>query len=99
MLRGMLDVVVLRLLADKPLHGYAVINAIRKRYGVYLGPSTVYPLLNTLEEQGYIESEWMLDADRPRKVYRLTREGYNLLQVSEATLSVVVQPLLVTSTA
>jgi PadR family transcriptional regulator PadR len=86
LVRGLLDLVVLGLLKEKSLHGYGIITSIRKKFGVYFGPSTVYPLLNELEKKGTIKSEWDLSHDRPRKVYSLTSEGTSLLTGVEESL-------------
>jgi PadR family transcriptional regulator PadR len=86
LVRGLLDLVVLGLLKEKSIHGYGVITSIRRNFGVYFGPSTVYPLLGDLETKGYIKSEWDLTHDRPRKVYSLTTEGHSLLNGAEESL-------------
>jgi PadR family transcriptional regulator PadR len=86
LVRGMLDVVVLGLLKENSLHGYGVITKIRKNFGVYFGPSTIYPLLSDLEKKGTIKSEWDLTHDRPRKVFTLTSEGNSLLNGVEQSL-------------
>ena len=86
LVRGLLDLVVLGLLKERSIHGYGVITSIRKNFGIYFGPSTVYPLLGELETKGYIKSEWDLSHDRPRKVYSLTTEGHSLLNGAEESL-------------
>jgi PadR family transcriptional regulator PadR len=86
LVRGMLDLVVLGLLKENSLHGYGVITNIRKNFGVYFGPSTIYPLLGELEKKGTIKSEWDLTHDRPRKVYSLTSDGTSLLSGVEQSL-------------
>ena len=86
LVRGLLDLVVLGLLKEKSTHGYGIIKSIRQKFGVYFGPSTVYPLLNELEKKGTIKSEWDLNHDRPRKVYSLTSEGNSLLTGAEESL-------------
>jgi PadR family transcriptional regulator PadR len=87
LMRGLLDLVILQFLNVQPMHGYKIITSIRKNFGVYFGPSTIYPLLGVLEEKGYIKSEWNLNSDRPRKVYSLTPEGGNLLNGTEESLN------------
>jgi PadR family transcriptional regulator PadR len=87
LMRGLLDLVILQFLNVQPMHGYKIITSIRKNFGVYFGPSTIYPLLGVLEEKGYIKSEWNLKSDRPRKVYSLTPEGSNLLNGTEESLN------------
>ncbi|MEM3797721.1 MAG: PadR family transcriptional regulator, partial [Candidatus Bathyarchaeia archaeon] len=66
-----------------------IITKIRKTFGVYFGPSTIYPLLNALEKSGYVKSEWDMSNDRPRKVYKLTPEGRNLLTFTEDSLNFI----------
>jgi DNA-binding PadR family transcriptional regulator len=87
LMRGLLDLVILQFLNVNPMHGYKIITSIRKNFGVYFGPSTIYPLLGVLEEKGYIKSTWNLNSDRPRKVYALTPEGSNLLNGTEESLN------------
>ena len=86
LVRGLLDLVVLGLLKEKSIHGYGIITSIRRNFGVYFGPSTVYPLLSELEKAGNIKSEWDLTHERPRKVYTLTTEGQSLLTGAEESL-------------
>jgi DNA-binding PadR family transcriptional regulator len=71
------------------MHGYQLITTIRKRFGVYLGPSTIYPLLGTLEEKGYIKSKWNMDNERPRKVYDLTNDGKTVLAFTANSLTMI----------
>lgn len=94
LMRGLLDLVILQYLRVHPMHGYRIITHIRKNFGVYFGPSTIYPLLGLLEEKGYIKSAWDLNNDRPRKVYSLTHEGENLLGFTEASLNQICRKLM-----
>lgn len=89
LMKGLLDLIVLQFLNTQPMHGYKIITRIRKSFGVYFGPSTIYPLLNTLEKKGYVKSEWDMQNDRPRKVYKLTTEGRNLLNFTEDSLNFI----------
>ena len=73
--KGLLDMIVLQLIDSQPMHGYQVITKIRKTFGIYFGPSTVYPLLATLEKKGYLKSEWNVDSEKPRKVFTITNVG------------------------
>ena len=85
--KGLLDLIVLQLLNTQPMHGYQIITKIRKSFGVYLGPSTIYPLLATLEKKGHVTSEWNMKTERPRKVYKLTSEGEAILNFTENSLN------------
>lgn len=94
-MRGLLDLVILEFLHIQPMHGYQLISNVRKKFGVYFGPSTVYPLLGLLEKKGYIKSTWDLNNDRPRKVYVLTHEGESLLGYTEAALNQILSKMLI----
>ena len=56
--KGLLDMIVLQLLRNEPMHGYQIITSIRKSFGVYFGPSTVYPMLGMLKKKGQVKSGW-----------------------------------------
>ena len=87
--KGLLDLIVLQFLNTQPMHGYQIITKIRKSFGVYFGPSTIYPLLSTLEKKGHVTSEWNMKTERPRKIYKLTTEGQNLLNFTEDSLNFI----------
>jgi DNA-binding PadR family transcriptional regulator len=89
LLKGLLDLVVLQFLNTQPMHGYQIIIRIRKSFGVYFGPSTIYPLLGALEKKGFVNSEWNMASERPRKVYKLTNEGQSLLNFTEDSLNLI----------
>jgi len=93
LMRGLLDLVVLQFLRAHPMHGYQIITSLRKQFGVYFGPSTIYPLLSVMEENGYIKSHWDLENDRPRKVYGITPQGTELLGCTEDSLSHIYRKL------
>ena len=67
LMKGLLDLIILQFLSNQPMHGYQIITKIRKNFGVYFGPSTVYPLLNTLEKKGFVKSEWNMNFDKTKK--------------------------------
>ena len=89
LMKGLLDLIVLQFLNGQPMHGYQIITRIRKTFGVYFGPSTIYPLLGTLEKKRFVKSEWDMSTERPRKVYRLTTEGQSLLNFTEDSLNFI----------
>ncbi len=93
LMRGLLDLVVLQFLRANPMHGYQIITSLRKQFGVYFGPSTIYPLLSMMEENGYIKSHWDLENDRPRKVYGITQQGTELLSCTEDSLGHIYRKL------
>ncbi len=87
--KGLMDMIVLQLLKNEPMHGYQIITSIRKNFGVYLGPSTVYPMLGSLEKKGFVRSTWNMSSERPRKVYTLTTDGQNMLTFTEGSLNLI----------
>jgi PadR family transcriptional regulator, regulatory protein PadR len=69
---------VLAVLSDKELHGYAISKAVKELSDdvLKLGEGQLYPILHGLEESGWIIGEWqMQQGDPPRKVYRITEQG------------------------
>jgi DNA-binding PadR family transcriptional regulator len=91
--KGLLDMIILQFLNNEPMHGYQIITKIRKNFGIYFGPSTIYPLLGTLEKKGYVDSTWNMNFDRPRKVYRLTANGQSILNFTEESLNMICRKL------
>jgi len=87
--KGLLDMIILQYLDQESMHGYQIITKIRKGYGVYFGPSTIYPLLALLEKKGYVKSAWNMNTERPRKVYKLTNEGKSVLSFTESSLNLI----------
>ena len=91
--KGLLDLIILQFLNSQPMHGYQVITKIRKTFGVYFSPSTIYPLLATLEKKGFVNSQWNMNNERPRKIYNLTTEGQNILNFTENSLNLICQKI------
>lgn len=85
LLTGQIDMLLLAVLARSPAHGYALIERIRERSGgVFdLPEGTVYPALYRLESLGLLTSEAAQFSGRPRRTYRLTREGRAALRERE----------------
>jgi DNA-binding PadR family transcriptional regulator len=74
---GEVKFVILRLLREKPRHGYEIIKALEERMGGHYTPSagTVYPTLQLLEDQGYVRAV----ETEGRRVYHITAEGEHFL--------------------
>jgi PadR family transcriptional regulator PadR len=87
--KNLLDMIVLQILDHQPMHGYQIITKTRQAFGVYFGPSTVYPLLATLEKKGYLSSTWDMAAEKPRKVFTITDVGKNILKFIEHSLGTI----------
>src|SRR5580692_7369070 len=87
LLYGTLNVLVLKTLTWKPMHGYAISNWLRERSGGALGvdDAALYKSLHRLEEQGAIGSEWGLSENTRRaKFYHLTAAGRRQLRDERA---------------
>jgi PadR family transcriptional regulator len=98
-LKGHLDGILLAVLEPGPLHGYAVMEALRVRSGgqVDLPTGTVYPALHRLERAGLVAADWSQAGGRRRRVYQLTPAGRRSLDTERSTwkdFSAVVSALL-----
>jgi transcriptional regulator len=76
-LKGHLDALILAVVAQEPLHGYAIIEELKRRSGgaLSLPEGTVYPALHRLERGGLLASSWSTAEGRRRRVYQLTARG------------------------
>jgi len=86
-LHGHLDALLLSVLEGGPLHGYAVIEALKARSGgsLNLPTGTVYPALRRLERAGFVDSSWSTVNGRERRTYQLTGAGLRALAGERAS--------------
>lgn len=78
LLQGTLDLLILRILALQPMHGWAVGQRLRQASGDVLQVSegSLYPALHKLEQRGWVKAEWRsTEHNRRAKFYSLTRPG------------------------
>ena len=83
LVQGTLDLLLLKMLALEPLHGWAISLRLRAVSGDVLQVSegSLYPALHKLEQEGWIQSEWRLSENNRRaKFYSLTRPGRKQLE-------------------
>src|SRR5688572_10409995 len=83
LLKGNTPTLVLAVLRNGPLHGYAIAREIERRSENALGckEGTLYPALRALEGDGLIHGEWRREeGGRDRKVYSLTPSGTEVLE-------------------
>ncbi len=88
LLRGTLDLLILKTLTWGPLHGYAITESIRQRTedAILVEEGALYPALHRLEKRGWVEAEWgRSENNRRAKFYRLSVEGRGQLRVREET--------------
>jgi transcriptional regulator len=86
LLQGTLDLLVLRTLELRPLHGIGISDRIQQvTKGAFLvGPGSLFPALHRLEEKGWVAGEWgQLESGRRAKFYALTASGKKQLAVEK----------------
>jgi PadR family transcriptional regulator, regulatory protein PadR len=87
LVQGTLDLLILKILALEPLHGWAIGQRLRLVSGQVLQVSdgSLYPALHKLENEGWIKSEWKpSENNRRAKFYSLTRPGRRHLEKEAA---------------
>jgi transcriptional regulator len=82
-LKGTLDMLILKVVALGPIHGYAIsqrIQQISKDF-FQVQQGSLYPALHRLEERGWLDAEWrQTETGREAKFYTLTRKGRKQLE-------------------
>jgi PadR family transcriptional regulator, regulatory protein PadR len=87
LVQGTLDLLLLKILALEPLHGWAISLRLRSMSGDVLQVSegSLYPALHKLEQEGWITAEWkQTENNRRAKFYSLTRMGRRQLEAEAA---------------
>jgi len=87
LVQGTLDLLLLKILALEPLHGWAISQRLKQVSGDVLQVSdgSLYPALHKLEHEGWISSEWKpSENNRRAKFYSLTRLGRRQLEKETA---------------
>jgi PadR family transcriptional regulator PadR len=102
LVQGTLDLLILRVVALEPMHGWAIAQRIRQmsKEQLRVGQSALYPALHKLEQQGWVEAEWAASENNRRaKYYKLTTAGRKALKSEtaqwerlSAAISLVVRP-------
>jgi transcriptional regulator len=102
LVQGTLDLLILRVVALEPMHGWAIAQRIRQMSNEELrvGQGSLYPALHKLEQNGWIEAKWgESENNRRAKYYSLTRAGRRALEKETAewerlstAISLVVKP-------
>jgi transcriptional regulator len=83
LLQGTLDMLILKIVALRPLHGYGIVQRIQQisRESLRIRQGSLYPALYRLEKQGWLKSEWKTtDGGRDGKYYSLTKVGRQQLE-------------------
>jgi transcriptional regulator len=88
LLQGTLDLLILKMVAREPLHGWGIAKRIQTLSNdeLSVGQGSLYPALHRLEQQGWIAATWReTEHGRTAKFYSLTREGQAQLERELAT--------------
>jgi PadR family transcriptional regulator, regulatory protein PadR len=94
LLRGTLDLLILKALSLEPLHGVGVSRRITQitKGAFQVSFGSLFPSLHRMEEKGWVEAEWRASENNRRaKYYRLTSSGRAQLKVEERDWNQVVK--------
>jgi PadR family transcriptional regulator, regulatory protein PadR len=86
--QGTLDLLILKIVALGPVHGYAIAQRLQQvsRDVVQVPQGSLYPALHRLENRGLLTADWQdTDTGREAKFYRLTRKGRRQLETETAS--------------
>jgi PadR family transcriptional regulator, regulatory protein PadR len=86
--QGTLDLLILKIVALGPVHGYAIAQRLQQtsRDVVQVRQGTLYPALHRLENRAVLAAEWReSETGREAKFYKLTRKGRALLETESAS--------------
>jgi len=86
-LRGTLDLLILKALSLQPMHGWAITQRLEQlsHDALRVGQGSLYPALQRLEEKGWVDSEWRAtEQGRRARYYELTAAGRRALGVETA---------------
>jgi len=88
LLQGTLDMLILKVAALRPIHGYAIVQRIQQmsREALQIRQGSLYPALYRLENRGWLKAEWKItEGGREGKFYSLTRSGRQQLEAETAS--------------
>src|SRR6266581_4190826 len=83
LLKGTLDMLILKIVALGPIHGYAIAQRLQQRSRDFfqLQQGSLYPALHRLEDRGWLKAEWKdTETGREEKFYALTPKGRKQLE-------------------
>jgi PadR family transcriptional regulator, regulatory protein PadR len=87
LLQGTLDMLILKIVALEPIHGYGIAQRIRQisKEVLQVQQGSLYPALYRLEKRGWLSAEWgEAETGREAKFYALTKAGRKQLEAEEA---------------
>ena len=87
LVQGTLDLLILKILALQPMHGWAIAGPLKQlsKNVLQVGPGSLYPALHKLEDQGWVKAVWSVNESQRRvKFYSITKQGRKRLQEEAA---------------
>ncbi len=96
LLQGTVDVLILRTLAQEPLHGYGIARFVRERSrgALTIESAALYQALHRLERKKWVRSKWGIsETNRRAKFYELTAAGRKQLQAEREQLRTYIDAL------
>ena len=79
-IKNLLDIQLLRMVRAQPLWGYKIKKKVETNFQIKLRHGALYPMLNQLEQKGFLTSQMQTKGGRARKVYTITKDGKAYLQ-------------------
>ncbi len=90
---GFIKIHILHHASREAIYGLGMIEELA-RHGYSVSPGTIYPVLRSLEEEGYLEMQEVLNDGRVRKYYRTTAKGGTALADAKSKIKELVAELL-----
>lgn len=86
LITGSTPIMILSIIEKEDLYGYMIVKELEKRSEntFSLKEGTLYPILHSLEKEGYAESYWNKEEGRKRKYYHITKKGKHALADKKA---------------
>jgi len=84
--RNLLDIQILRLIQMQPMWGYKIKKQVETKFDVILRHGALYPLLNAMEQKGFLTSRKQQQGGRTRKVYTITKNGKEYIKTYNSIL-------------
>lgn len=86
------EILILSLLKLRPGYGYEIIKTLFEITNGKINrqAGSIYPLLNKMENKGWIKSKWGIHTDRPRRVYHILKDGIKELENQKEDWSMMV---------
>jgi len=84
--KNLLDIQILKLIAREPMWGYKIKKQVEAEFGIKLRHGALYPLLNALEQKGFLTSQKQQQGGRTRKVYAIAKSGKEYIETYDNVL-------------